>query len=66
MGIDAFKHILDIDPHYVPAHFHLAGCYAATNQHKQSLKYYEFVRQNAPELASELAKIIQKHGGNPT
>jgi len=66
MGIDAFKHILDINPNYVPAHFHLAGCYAATNQHKQSLKEYEFVHQNAPELAPELAEVIQRHEVNPT
>ena len=65
MGIDALKHILDIDPHCMPAHFHLAGCYAATNQHKQSLKEYEFVRQNAPELASKLVEIIQQYGVDP-
>ena len=62
MGIDAFKHVLDIDPDYVLAHFHLAECYSAANRHKDSLKEYEFVRQHAPDLASELAQIMQEHG----
>ena len=75
-GIKAYKKILHIAPDYVPAHFHLAGCYAATYYlHKQSpptsyygehfsgndklaLKEYKFIKENAPELASDLESVL--------
>jgi tetratricopeptide (TPR) repeat protein len=77
-GIKAYNNILRIAPGYVPAHFHLAGCYADTyNRHKQSpptsyygehfsgndklaLKEYKFVKENAPELASDLESVLAR------
>lgn len=75
-GIKAYKKILHIAPDYIPAHFHLAGCYAATYYfHKQSpptsyygehfsdnnklaLKEFKFIKENAPELASDLESVL--------
>lgn len=75
-GIKAYKKILRIAPDYIPAHFHLAGCYAFTYYlHKQSpptsyygdrfsgndklaLKEYKFIKENAPELATDLESVL--------
>ena len=60
-GIIAFRKILDINLNYNPAHFHLAGCYAATGQHKLALQEYEFIKDNAPEIATDLATLLANY-----
>lgn len=75
-GTKAYKKILRIAPDCIPAHFHLAGCYAATYYlHKQSpptsyygehfsgndklaLKEYKFIKEGAPELATDLESVL--------
>ncbi len=77
-GIKAYKKILRIAPDYIPAHFHLADCYAFTyyrhkqspptsyygerfsGNHKLALKEYEFIKENAPELASDLESALAR------
>ena len=57
-GIEAFKKVLDIDPNYIPARFHLAGCYAATGYRELALQEYRFVQENAPDIAADLAAVL--------
>lgn len=60
-GIKEFKKILDIDPNCTPAHFHLAGCYAATGQHELALQEYKFIKDNAPEIAKDLSTLLANY-----
>ena len=57
-GIKAFKKILDIEPKHIPAHFHLAGCYVATGHRELALQEYEFIQENAPDIATDLAVVL--------
>lgn len=60
-GIKEFKKILDIDPNCAPAHFHLAGCYAATGQHELALQEYKFIKDNLPEIATDLSTLLANY-----
>ncbi len=59
-GIKAYKNILHIAPDYVPAHFHLAGCYAATGKCELALQEYKFITEHAPELATDLESVLAR------
>lgn len=69
-GIKAYKRVLDIAPDYVPAHFHLAGCYAATSyfdanlsgNRELALQEYKFIKENVPDGASDLAAVLARFG----
>ncbi|TRZ49762.1 MAG: hypothetical protein D4S01_07965 [Dehalococcoidia bacterium] len=57
-GIKAYKEVLRIAPDYIPAHFHLAGCYAATGKRELALQEYKFIKENAPEVATDLESVL--------
>lgn len=59
-GIKAYKNILDITPDYVNAHYNLAYSYAATGKRALALQEYKFIKESAPELASELESILAR------
>jgi tetratricopeptide (TPR) repeat protein len=61
-GIKAYKNILRIAPDYSPAHFDLAGCYAATGRRELALQEYKFIKENAPDIASDLAAVFAGFG----
>ena len=63
-AIRAYKKILHIAPNYIPAHFHLAGCYAATYYlHKQSppTSYYGEHFSDNDKLALKEYKFIKEN-----
>jgi tetratricopeptide (TPR) repeat protein len=62
-AIRAYKKILCIAPENIPAHFNIAGCYAATANYisgnkELAIKEYKFIKNNAPEVASDLESIL--------
>ena len=60
-AIKAYEKVLHIVPGYVPAHFDLAGCYAATGNSEMALKEYKLIKEKAPEDAEDLRKILAEH-----
>jgi len=63
-GIKAYKEILHMAPDCIPAHFHLAGCYAATYYlHKQSppTSYYGEHFTGNDKLALKEYKFIKRN-----
>ncbi len=61
-GIKAYRKVLKIAPDYGPAHVGLADCYAAIGCRKLALRQYEFIRENAPDLVSDVAKVFAYYG----
>jgi tetratricopeptide (TPR) repeat protein len=59
-AIKAYKRVLRLDPEHIHARYDLAGCYAALGDSKSALHEYEYLKEHAPEEASDLEPLLTK------
>jgi len=59
-AIKAYKRVLCLNPQHIRARYDLAGCYASIGDSKSALHEYEYLKEHAPEEASDLESVLAK------
>lgn len=57
-AIKAYKKVLHLSPQYIHAHYDLVGCYASIGDSKHALQEYKYLKEHAPEEASNLESVL--------
>jgi len=63
-AIKVYKKILHLDPQHILAHYDLVGCYASIGDSKHALQEYKYLKEHAPEEASNLESVLADFGIN--
>jgi tetratricopeptide (TPR) repeat protein len=57
-AIKVYNKILYLDPQHILTHYDLAGCYASVGDSKHALQEYKYLKEHAPEEASNLESVL--------